>query len=104
MFETLYKISVPSQFLLISLAFCSLYDLLICGSRESGLVIYNLNSFNTENSIKVLSPIIYLKKTHGRQAVTFIALRIDKLECNNEDMEEVLMIYTTGRDGGYVKY
>src|SRR5436190_21542988 len=88
----------------MSLAFCSLYDLLICGSRESGLAIYNLNSFNTENSIKELSPIIYLKRTHGKQAVTSVALGIDKLENFSEEMEEVLMIYTSGRDGGYVKY
>ncbi|CAB4402633.1 unnamed protein product [Rhizophagus irregularis] len=103
-FEILCKLSVPPRFQLMSLAFCPSYSLLICGSRESGLVIYNLNSpilSNTENSIKELSPIIYLKKTHGRQAVTSVAFRIDKLKSNEE---EVLMIYTSGRDGGYIKY
>ncbi len=88
----------------MSLAFCSLYDLLICGSRESGLSIYSLDS-SKEDSIRELSPIIYLRKTHGKQAVTSVALRVDKLKSNdNKDIEEVLMIYTSGRDGGYIKY
>src|SRR5207247_6529037 len=107
MLEMLYKLSVPQLFLLMSLAFCPLYHLLICGSRESGLAIYNLNSpisSNAETSIIELSPIIYLSKTHGKQALTSVALRIDKLKSNEGDMEEVLMIYTSGRDGGYIKY
>ncbi|GES97579.1 WD repeat-containing protein 6 [Rhizophagus clarus] len=94
-FETLYKLSVPQRFLLMSLAFCPSYHLLICGSRESGLAIYNLNSpilSNTEDSIMELSPIIYLRKTHGKQAVTSVALRIDKLKINEEDTEEKLFI------------
>jgi hypothetical protein len=103
----LYKLSVPPRFLLMSLAFCPSYRLLICGSRESGLAIYNLNSpilTNIENSIVELSPIIHLRKTHGKQAVTSVALKIDKLKNNEEDTEEVLIIYTSGRDGGYNIY
>ncbi|RGB33966.1 WD40-repeat-containing domain protein [Rhizophagus diaphanus] len=103
-FESLCKLFMPPRFQLMSLAFCPSYRLLICGSRESGLAIYNLNPpilSNTGNSIKELSPIIYLKKTHGRQAVTSVAFRTDKLKSNEE---EVLMIYTSGRDGGYIKY
>lgn len=98
---------MPPRFQLMSFAFCPSYRLLICGSRESGLAIYNLNSpilSNTENFIKELSPTIHLSKTHGKQAVTSVAFRIDKLKSNEEDTEEVLTIYTSGRDGGYIKY
>ncbi|CAI2164202.1 6485_t:CDS:10 [Funneliformis geosporum] len=107
-FEILYKLSVPPRFLLMSLSFCTSYDLLICGSRESGLSIYSFHSYCLsckEESVREISPIIYLKEAHGKQAVTSVVLRMDKSERNDDkDNEEVLTIYTSGRDGGYNKY
>ncbi|RHZ50868.1 hypothetical protein Glove_490g36 [Diversispora epigaea] len=114
--EILYKLNVPSQFLLMSLAFCPSYNILVCGSRDSGLVIYNLNQ-SPSTPINELSPIIYLDKIHGKQSVTSIALKVENLVINSScvhhhestddftdnDMK-VLIIYTTGRDGCYAKY
>lgn len=119
----------------MSLAFCPSYNILVCGSRDSGLAIYNLNqilfpspsSYPSSSSINELSPIIYLNKTHGKQSVTSVALRVENLETNSHtvhhqyqqeydatddlidditvsDDEKVLMIYTSGRDGCYAKY
>ncbi|CAG8465699.1 10974_t:CDS:10 [Funneliformis mosseae] len=104
-FEIMYKVSVPPQFLLMSLSFCPSYDLLICGSRESCLTIYSLHSDCKEGTVRELSPIIHLRNTHGKQAVTSVALRTNKSESNDDKYdEEVLTIYTSGRDGGYNKY
>ncbi|CAG8525087.1 2486_t:CDS:10, partial [Diversispora eburnea] len=117
--ETLYKLNVPSQFLLMSLAFCPSYNILVCGSRDSGLVIYNLNQappFSSSHPINELSPIIYLNKIHGKQSVTSIALKVENLVINSyvvhdpadnftvDNDKKVLIIYTTGRDGCYAKF
>ncbi|CAG8661485.1 11917_t:CDS:10, partial [Dentiscutata erythropus] len=105
-FEIYHKLLVPQNFLLMSLAFCPRYNLLVCGSRESGLIIFSM-AHNTidrklDKSTIELSPAIYLKDTHRKQAVTSVAIKLDSLESNNGD--GLLNIYTSGRDGGYVKY
>ncbi|CAG8467892.1 4567_t:CDS:10 [Ambispora leptoticha] len=126
--EILYKISVPPCFLLLSVAFSARYNLLFCGSRESELAIYHLSrspspftksdrdgkSFlvsdkdnsndndNHENSHNI-STILYLSKTHGKQAITSIALKIGD-ELTPQKQEDTLYVFTTGRDGGYIKY
>ncbi|CAG8450542.1 16462_t:CDS:10 [Cetraspora pellucida] len=105
-FEIYHKLLVPQSFLLMSLAFCPRYNLLICGSRESGLIIfkmaYDITDKELDKSSIEMSPVIYLKETHGKQAVTSVALKFDSSGNNNED--DLLTIYTSGRDGGYVKY
>ncbi|CAG8549444.1 9494_t:CDS:10 [Gigaspora margarita] len=105
-FEIYHKLLVPQNFLLMSLAFCPPHNLLVCGSRESGLIIFNM-THNTidrklDKSTIELSPVIYLKDTHRKQAVTSVALKFNSSESNNGD--DLLNIYTSGRDGGYVKY
>ncbi|CAG8539255.1 557_t:CDS:10 [Ambispora gerdemannii] len=129
--EILYKISVPPRFLLLSIAFSARYNLLFCGSRESGLAIYHLSrsSFTKsdidekkfllsdednsnvnnhhhidENSYHI-SAILYLRKTHGKQAVTSIALKVeDESTSQKQKQQDILYVFTTGRDGGYIKY
>ncbi|CAG8498991.1 7232_t:CDS:10 [Acaulospora morrowiae] len=103
--DVLHKLSIPDEFLLMSLSICSPHNLLICGSRYGGLAIYDIaQSYTsmTNHPVKERSPIIYLRETHRKQSVTSVALNLEKFESPND--EEVLMIYTTGRDGCYVKY
>nr|CAG8472351.1 3127_t:CDS:10 [Entrophospora candida] len=96
-FKIMYRLSVPPRFQLKSLSLYYHYNLLICGSRESGLAIYNLTSSESSSLQRLedkkdddaknmtsttttmeLSPIIYLRKIHGKQAVTSIAIKMEK--------------------------
>ncbi|CAJ0767466.1 23496_t:CDS:10, partial [Entrophospora sp. SA101] len=97
-FKIMYRLSVPPRFQLKSLSLYYHYNLLICGSRESGLAIYSLTSSESSSLQRLedkkdddaknmtsttttmeLSPIIYLRKIHGKQAVTSIAIKMEKL-------------------------
>ncbi|CAH1764800.1 4323_t:CDS:10, partial [Entrophospora sp. SA101] len=96
-FKIMYRLSVPPRFQLKSLSLYYHYNLLICGSRESGLAIYSLTSSESSSLQRLedkkdddaknmtsttttmeLSPIIYLRKIHGKQAVTSIAIKMEK--------------------------
>ncbi|KAG9293842.1 hypothetical protein G9A89_019180 [Geosiphon pyriformis] len=101
--KPLYKLSLPPDFLLLSLAVCPQYNLLMCGSRESGLAIYHLWPFissSSNESAPNFAPILYISKSHGKQAVTCITWKIQQ----TSDNENILLIYTSGRDGEYIKY
>jgi WD40 repeat protein len=101
----------------LSLDYAEEENILICGSRESALLIYRLPSHTTvpENSILNLKPTLQLRKSHGKQAITSVlirkaqdkALETEDNESDDEDDEEEegdIIFWTTGRDGCFIQY
>ncbi|KAG2172335.1 hypothetical protein INT43_004877 [Umbelopsis isabellina] len=86
----------------ICTAICEDYNLLVCGSRESALLIYRipaLASQATDND--PVSPVVQLRRTHGRQAVSSVTLQsLPETTAHGPG----LTLITTGRDGCYTEY
>ncbi|KAI7855064.1 WD40-repeat-containing domain protein [Circinella umbellata] len=100
-FKTLYKLGEPTErTTLLSLKLVEEANLLICGSREGALVIYELPSLTAseeeEEEIVAITPLMQLRRSHGRQAISCVTLK-------NQNEQEVVF-WTTGRDGCYVQY
>jgi hypothetical protein len=106
----------------MSLGFSEEENILICGSRESALLIYRLPShFNVpEGIIHTLKPSLQLRRSHGKQAITSVLVKkaqdnvelAEPTETDDEDevMDDVeeegdgIIFWTTGRDGCYIQY
>jgi hypothetical protein len=81
---------------------CEEYNLLVCGSRESALLIYRIPAIASqvvEND--PVSPVVQLRRTHGKQAVSSVILRgLPETTAHGPG----LTLVTTGRDGCYIEY
>lgn len=94
----------------MSLSYSEHERILICGSRESALLIYRLPCFDTvpEDTIQTLKPALQLRKSHGKQAITGVLIKkVTDTPIDEEDDEEEknsLIFWTTGRDGCYIQY
>lgn len=102
----------------LSLAYSEEKNILICGSRESALLIYRLPCHATvaEGTIQTLKPTLQLRKSHGKQAITSVLIKKtndtqqeqqqqDEEEDEQDEQEsEQLVFWTAGRDGCYVQY
>ncbi|KAI8354146.1 WD40-repeat-containing domain protein [Choanephora cucurbitarum] len=101
--STLSKPTLHTQFLLempierttvMSLGYAEDQRILVCGSRESALLIYRLPSPN--DNIQPLKPLLQLRKSHGKQAVTGVLIK--------PSVSSPIVFWTTGRDGCYIQY
>jgi WD40 repeat protein len=103
----------------LSLAYSEEENILICGSRESALLIYRLPCHTTvpEETIQTLKPTLQLRKSHGKQAITSVLIKKtqdtddtqddrDEITADEDDNEEgdQVIFWTAGRDGCYVQY
>ncbi|KAI8141833.1 WD40-repeat-containing domain protein [Fennellomyces sp. T-0311] len=96
LFETLYKLDEPvERTTMLSMKYVEQVGLLICGSREGALVIYELPPATGET--QVLNPLMQLRRSHGRQAISGVTIKSVQ---NNEE----IVFWTTGRDGCYIQY
>lgn len=103
----------------LSLAYSEKENILICGSRESALLIYRLPCHTTvaQGTIQTLKPTLQLRKSHGKQAITSVLIKASRdVEDTQQDEEQEeeeeeeeeqgkqLLFWTAGRDGCYVQY
>ncbi|KAL9548787.1 hypothetical protein MBANPS3_005506 [Mucor bainieri] len=108
----------------LSLAYSEEENILICGSRESALLIYRLpcHAIVPEGTIQTLKPTLQLRKSHGKQAITSVLIKqtSDADDTQQEQQDDItaeeeqeqeqgqeghqLVFYTAGRDGCYVQY
>jgi hypothetical protein len=104
------KLRVPSHtcrsgYLLIAADADFAKRTLVCGCRDSSILVYLLPdtpgvAVNHMDPAEVI-PIdytVHLTKTHDQQAVTSITIH------GNENTEDVMSFYSTGRDGIYSQY
>ncbi|KAI9492531.1 WD40-repeat-containing domain protein [Zychaea mexicana] len=106
-FETLYKLKEPTERTnMLSLKLVEETRLLICGSREGAMVVYELPLLSTtqhsgseQQQPQTVNPLMQLRRTHGRQAISSVTLK----HCDNNNNKEVVF-WTTGRDGCYIQY
>ncbi|RUS31131.1 hypothetical protein BC938DRAFT_478403, partial [Jimgerdemannia flammicorona] len=104
--QTLYQLQIPPhRTTILSVAISESRKILICGTRESALLIYRIPSLSllalATTPPPELPPTMKLRCTHGRQSVTSIVIRDSVMEGTNEP---ALMVWTSGRDGGFVQY
>ena len=117
--RTLFNLEMPvEKTMVMSLGYAEEENVLICGSRESALLIYRLPDHTSvpNESILALIPSLQLRRSHGKQAITSILVKkdqdvidvhdqADKDEVmEDEDDEEGVIFWSTGRDGCYVQY
>ncbi|KAI8579739.1 hypothetical protein K450DRAFT_240091 [Umbelopsis ramanniana AG] len=80
-------------------------SLLLCGSRESALLIYRIPGIHKDASAEdqpTLSTLaLQLRRTHGRQAVSSVLVRpLPETSSHSPG----LIVLTTGRDGCFIEY
>lgn len=83
-------------------------NILICGSRESALLIYHMPYHKDvqEGTIQNLKASLQMRRSHGRQAITSVLVG-QKTYDEDDEEEEVnggITFWTTGRDGCYIQY
>lgn len=79
---------------IMSVDYAEQQRLLICGSRESALLVYHLPQ---QSAAPVeIAPVMQLRRSHGREGVSAVAIK----EANAEGVA----FWTTGRDGRYIQY
>lgn len=105
----------------MSLGYAEEENVLICGSRESALLIYRLPSHTSvpEGTIISLKPNLQLRRSHGKQAITSVLVKKSKDDIElaepTDEEEDVVMddteenndgiiFWTTGRDGCFIQY
>ncbi|KAI9269722.1 hypothetical protein EDC94DRAFT_599738 [Helicostylum pulchrum] len=120
--RTLFNLEMPAErTTVMSLGFAEEENVLICGSRESALLIYRLPDHTSvpEGTIISLKPNLQLRRSHGKQAITSVLVKKSKDDIEvpepTEEDEDVIMedndseddgivFWTTGRDGCFIQY
>ncbi|KAI7904623.1 uncharacterized protein BX663DRAFT_503002 [Cokeromyces recurvatus] len=114
--QTLFDIEMPvERTTVLSLDYAEEENILICGSRESALLIYRLPYYadiSENREIQKVKPTLQLRKSHGKQAITSVLIKrtkendeIPETEMDNEDIGmDSIIFWTTGRDGCYIQY
>ncbi|KAI9265969.1 WD40-repeat-containing domain protein [Sporodiniella umbellata] len=108
--RTLFNIEMPTEkTTVLSVGMAEEENILICGSRESALLIYRMPFYKNikEGSIQDLKPSLQMRRSHGRQAITSVLIsqkdHADQDE-KDDDEDEGITFWTTGRDGCYIQY
>ncbi|KAI8062820.1 uncharacterized protein B0P05DRAFT_556237 [Gilbertella persicaria] len=102
--QTLFDLEMPAErTTVMSLGYAEDKKILICGSRESALLVYRLPCHTTvpEGNIINLKPALQLRRSHGKQAITSVLI---KKTMDSLDEEDSIVFWTTGRDGCYIQY
>ncbi|CEP20055.1 hypothetical protein [Parasitella parasitica] len=120
--RTLFNLEMPTErTTVLSVAYSEENNILLCGSRESALLIYRLPCYKTvsgqEDTVQSLKPTLQLRKTHSKQAITSVLIKktahdSDDTQDNIDDEDEImdqddnnqLEFWTAGRDGCFVQY
>ncbi|KAI7878980.1 WD40 repeat-like protein [Lichtheimia hyalospora FSU 10163] len=82
----------------LSFAYIEQHRIFLAGSRESALVLYQLPCDQNMSTIQSVKPLMQLRRSHGKQAVSHITVKQDHPHDNE------IVFWTTGRDGCYVQY
>ncbi|KAI8050570.1 WD40-repeat-containing domain protein [Syncephalis plumigaleata] len=95
------KLVPPPHTVVVSVDIDPTEQLLVCGSREGALLVYDLSSipseYNADTAIVAIQPVWELRRSHGRNAVTTVAFR-------RQPGTEELVVWSTGRDGAYAQW
>ncbi|KAG1376263.1 hypothetical protein G6F61_007744 [Rhizopus arrhizus] len=107
--RTLYNIEMPTEkTTVLSVGIAENENILICGSRESALLIYRMPHHKDvqEGTIQDLKASLQMRRSHGRQAVTSVLVHQSTYTEIEEEEEESngIIFWTTGRDGCYIQY
>ncbi|KAF9361880.1 WD repeat-containing protein 6 [Mortierella sp. AD094] len=80
-----------------------LYNLVLLGSRDGAVMVYNLNQVVKGSSQSVtLESIVILERCHGNDSVSSILMITERGE--GYEGKDRINVYTTGRDGSWAKY
>ncbi|KAG0251379.1 WD repeat-containing protein 6 [Actinomortierella ambigua] len=98
------NVVIPACYKIIhAVHFSAEYNLLLLGSREGAVVVYNLSTQEPmAGSFRSLHHATELTHCHGRDSVTSILLRTEEGE-GHGGVNRVT-VYSTGRDGSWAKY
>ncbi|KAG9070558.1 WD repeat-containing protein 6 [Linnemannia hyalina] len=79
------------------------YNLVLLGSRDSTVLVYNLSQLNGDSDVSTtLDSIIDLKRCHGSETVSSILMVTEAGE--GVGGKDRISVYSTGRDGSWTKY
>lgn len=79
------------------------YNLVLLGSRDSTVLVYNLSQLNGDNETSTtLDSIVDLKRCHGSETVSSILMVTEAGE--GVGGKDRISVYSTGRDGSWTKY
>ncbi|KAF9330500.1 WD repeat-containing protein 6 [Linnemannia elongata] len=79
------------------------YNLVLLGSRDSTVLVYNLVQLNGDSEdLTTLDSIIDLKRCHGSETVSSILMVTEAGE--GLGGKDRISVYSTGRDGSWTKY
>ncbi|CDS06389.1 hypothetical protein LRAMOSA08917 [Lichtheimia ramosa] len=96
--ETLFVFERPiEKTTSMSFAYIEQHRIFLAGSRESALVLYQLPCDLT-GAIQSVKPLMQLRRSHGKQAVSHITVKQD------HPYDNEIVFWTTGRDGCFVQY
>ncbi|KAG0252009.1 WD repeat-containing protein 6 [Mortierella polycephala] len=82
--------------------FSPLYNLVLLGSRDGTVLVYNLSHVGDDSGSVTLDSIVELKRCHGTDSVSSILMVTEQGE--GFDGKDRINVYTTGRDGSWTKY
>ncbi|KAI8605550.1 WD40-repeat-containing domain protein [Dissophora ornata] len=79
------------------------YNLMLLGSRNGTVLVYNLDHITEDSSgLRVADSIIQLERCHGIDSVSSILMVTESGE--GYEGKDRILVYTTGRDGSWAKY
>ncbi|KAF9111680.1 WD repeat-containing protein 6 [Mortierella sp. AM989] len=80
-----------------------LYNLVLLGSRDGAVLVYNLNHLaEVSSEPTILESIVVLERCHGNDSVSSILMVTEPGE--GYEGKDRINVYTTGRDGSWAKY
>ncbi|KAF9960846.1 WD repeat-containing protein 6 [Mortierella alpina] len=82
--------------------FSPLYNLVLLGSRDGTVLVYNLSQLEGVSETATLDSIVELKRCHGNDSVSSILMVTEQGE--GHDGKDRIIVYSTGRDGSWTKY
>ncbi|KAF9986048.1 hypothetical protein BGZ75_002277 [Mortierella antarctica] len=99
----LCDLRLPNNNKAIHAAFFSpLYNLVLLGSRDGTVLVYNLSQLEGTSEMTTLDSIVELKRCHGNDSVSSILMVTEQGE--GHDGKDRIIVYSTGRDGSWTKY
>ncbi|KAF9574985.1 WD repeat-containing protein 6 [Mortierella alpina] len=82
--------------------FSPIYNLVLLGSRDGTVLVYNLSQLEGTPEMMTLDSIVELKRCHGNDSVSSILMVTEQGE--GHDGKDRIIVYSTGRDGSWTKY
>lgn len=102
-YRHLCELKLPNSNKAIHAAYYSArYNLVLLGSRDGTLLVYNMGELDSSDQARTLDSIIELRKCHGNESVSSILMVTEEGEGN--EGRDGIIAYSTGRDGSWTKY